>query len=143
MSERVKSAVSMFSEGFTCSQAVFAAFSEMLGLEKEMALKIGNGFGGGVARRQSICGAVSGAIMAIGLKYGKTVPNDRDSHEKTYSMVDNFCEEFSKRNGSINCNEILGCKMAVAKEKGLFSTVCQKCVKDASEIVEDILNEKI
>lgn len=143
MSESVKSAVSLFSEGFICSQAVFAAFSERLGLEKEMALKIGNGFGGGVARRQSICGAVSGAIMVIGLKYGKTESNDHVSHEKTYSMVDSFCEEFIKRNSSIKCNEILGCNLSAARANGLFSTVCQKCVKDAAELVEELLNEKI
>ncbi|NLO94047.1 MAG: C_GCAxxG_C_C family protein [Clostridiaceae bacterium] len=143
MSERVESAVAIFSEGFMCSQAVFAAFSEMLGLEKDMALKIGNGFGGGVARRQDICGAVSGAIMAIGLKYGKTVASDTASHEKTYSTVESFCEEFAKRNGSINCYEILGFDLAAAQEKGLFSTVCHKCVRDAAQIVEDLLKDNI
>ena len=139
MSQRVNNAVSLFSEGYMCSQAVFAAFSEMLGLEKDMALKIGNGFGGGVARRQDICGAVSGAIMAIGLKHGKTVASDIASHEKTYSMVESFCKEFAKRNGSINCDEILGCNLLAAQEKGLFSTVCHKCVRDAAQIVEDLL----
>ena len=72
MSERVVCAEEMFRSGYVCSQAVFATFSEMLGLDKETALKIANGFGGGIARKQEICGAVSGAIMAIGLKYGKT-----------------------------------------------------------------------
>lgn len=143
MCQRVNSAVSLFREGFMCSQAVFAAFSDTLGLEKEMSLKIGSGFGSGVARRQSICGAVSGAIMVIGSKYGNSVANDYDSHEKTYSMVDSFCEEFSKRNGSINCKEILGCDLATAGEKGLFPTVCQKCVKDAAEIVEDLLKDNL
>ncbi len=139
MSERIARAEEMFKEGFVCSQAVFAAFSEMLGLDKEMALKIGNGFGGGIARKQEVCGAVSGAIMAIGLKHGKTYAGDNISHEKTYAMIDSFCSEFIERNKSINCHDILGCDLTEAKEKGLFPTVCLKCVRDAAEIVESII----
>ena len=139
MSERVVSAEEMFKKGYMCSQAVFASFSEMLGLEKEMALKIGSGFGGGIARKQEVCGAVSGAVMIIGLKYGKVQPGDNISHEKTYSVIDNFCRKFIERNKSINCYEILGCDLPTAKESGLFSTVCLKCVRDSAEIIEDLL----
>lgn len=141
MSDRVICAEEMFSQGYLCSQSVFATFSEMLGLDKETALKIGNGFGGGIARKQEVCGAVSGAIMLIGLKYGKIQADDNISHEKTYAMVDNFCNEFTKRNKSINCYEILGCDLPTAKERGLFSTVCSKCVRDSAEIIEDLLFE--
>jgi C_GCAxxG_C_C family probable redox protein len=139
MSERVVCAENMFEKGYMCSQAVFAAFSDMLGLDKELALKIGNGFGGGIARKQEICGAVSGAIMLIGLKYGKIHVDDNVSHEKTYAMVEDFCSKFTERNKSINCYEILGCDMSTAKERGLFSTICLKCVRDAAEIVEDLI----
>lgn len=52
-------------------RVVFASFSDLLGLDKEMALKIGSGFGGGIARKQEVCGAVSGAVMIIGLKSEK------------------------------------------------------------------------
>ncbi|NLO09511.1 MAG: C_GCAxxG_C_C family protein [Clostridiales bacterium] len=139
MGERVVCAEELFKEGYVCSQAVFAAFSEMLGLDKETALKIGNGFGGGIARKQEVCGAVSGAIMLIGLKHGKTQADDKVSHEKTYVMIEEFCSKFIERNKSINCYEILGCDMVAAKERGLFSTVCLKCVRDAAEIVEELI----
>lgn len=139
MSEKVRCAEDMFSKGYMCSQAVFAAFSEMLGLDKESALRIANGFGSGIARKQEICGAVSGAIMVIGLKYGKIVAEDSVSHEKTYSMVDCFCKKFMERNKSINCYEILGCDLQTAKDKGLFSTVCLKCVRDSAQIIEELL----
>ncbi|HOV27394.1 MAG TPA: C-GCAxxG-C-C family protein [Pseudobacteroides sp.] len=56
MSERVKCAEDMFNKGYVCSQAVFAAFSDMFGLDKEMALRIGNGFGGGIATRTYLNG---------------------------------------------------------------------------------------
>ena len=141
MSERVKCAEELFKKGYVCSQAVFAAFSELLGMKQEYALRIGNGFGGGVARKQEICGAVSGAIMLIGLKYGKTEADDNKSHEKTYSMIDYFCSKFIERNGAINCYKILGCDLSTAKEKGLFASVCHKCVKDAAEIIEEVLED--
>ncbi|MCX7923100.1 MAG: C-GCAxxG-C-C family protein [Clostridia bacterium] len=139
MSERVIYAEEMFKKGYMCSQAVFAAFSEIFGLEKDIALKIGNGFGGGIARKQEVCGAVSGAVMLIGLKYGKVLAEDNEAHEKTYSTIECFCEKFTERNKSINCYEILGCNLSTAKERELFSTVCLKCIRDAAEIVEDLL----
>ncbi|KNY30336.1 C-GCAxxG-C-C family protein [Pseudobacteroides cellulosolvens] len=139
MVSKAQEAVDMFNEGFICSQAVLAALSDRLGLEKDLALKIANGFGGGIARKQLICGAVSGAIMLIGLKYGKTSAQDSISHERTYSIIDKFCDEFEKRNKSIICKDILGCDMAKAREQGLFSTTCSKCVKDAVDIVENLL----
>lgn len=139
MNNRVHDAEEMFKEGFVCSQAVFAAFSEMFGLEKDFALGIGNGFGGGIARKQQICGAVSGAIMLIGLKYGKNKADDIIAHKKTYEMIDCFCKKFIERNNSINCYELLGCNLSVAKEKGLFSTLCKKYVRDAAELIEELL----
>lgn len=142
MSDRVKNAEEFFSKGYVCSQAVFAAYSDLFGLDKEIAFRIGNGFGGGIARKQEICGAVSGAIMVIGLKYGKTQPDDMVSHEDTYKKVDYFYKSFIERNKSTNCREILGCDLIIAKEKGLFSSVCRKCVIDAAEIIENLLNDR-
>lgn len=139
MNNRVNDAVELFEEGFVCSQAVFAAFSDKYGVDKNTALKIGNGFGGGIARKQEVCGAVTGAIMLIGLKDGKVDPKDQAAHEKTYQNVDNFCQKFTQKNNSIICSEILGCDMSTAKERGLFGTLCKKCVNDAAEIVSEIL----
>lgn len=123
-------------------RVVFASYSDLLGLDKETALKIGNGFGGGIARKQEVCGAVSGAVMVIGLKSGKIQPDDDVSHEKTYREVNDFCRQFIERNKSINCREILGCDLATAKERGLFSTTCVKCVRDSAEIIEKLLDTK-
>jgi C_GCAxxG_C_C family probable redox protein len=141
MNEKAIEAANMFRDGYLCSQAVFAAYSEMLGLEKDLAFKIGNGFGAGIARRQEVCGAVSGAVMLIGLKYGKVDPNDSIAHEKTFKLVNDFCAKFIEKNKSINCHELLGCDMATAKEKGLFSTLCKKCIMDSVDIVGEILED--
>jgi len=139
MENRVNDAVKLFEEGFACSQAVFAAFSDRYGVDKNTALKIASGFGGGIARKQEVSGAVSGAIMLIGCRDGKTDSNDQIAQKKTYENVESFCQKFVERNNSITCSKILGCDMPTAKERGLFGTLCTKCVRDAAEIVSEIL----
>ncbi|HGJ65852.1 TPA: C_GCAxxG_C_C family protein [bacterium] len=142
---KIDNAIRCFSNGFNCSQSVFSAFANELGLDKKTALKIGSPFGAGMARMAETCGAVTGAFMVIGLKYGKFKIDDNEAKEKTYKLVQEFVIKFKERNGSIVCKELLGCDigttegMKIAKEKGLFNTDCPKFVRDAVEILEEIL----
>ena len=134
-----------FMSRFTCSAAVFYAFSEELGLDPAAAKKIACGFGAGVSKTGNMCGAVSGAIMVIGLKYGKSDVGDEAATEKTRALVREFIGEFSKKNGSINCTELLGFDLSdpegfeEARKSGLFMTKCPALVRDAAEILEKIL----
>jgi C_GCAxxG_C_C family probable redox protein len=91
------------------------------------------------------CGAVTGAFMVIGLKYGKTRAEDDDARDKTYELADEFVAGFKERHGSIVCRELLGCDpgnpegLTTAQEKGLFDTLCPQFVRDATKVLEDIL----
>ncbi|AZT90641.1 C_GCAxxG_C_C family protein [Caldicellulosiruptor changbaiensis] len=140
-------AVEKFLEGFTCSQAVFSTYCEELGFKKEDALKIGCAFGGGMGSLGHVCGAVTGAFMLIGLKYGNTDSKDKEAKVTTYKKVRDFAEKFKEKNGTIICNELLKCDISTpegrkyAEENNLFRTVCPKFVKDAAEIIEQMLNE--
>ena len=134
-------AVSRFREGLSCSQAILSTYGQELGVDKATALKISAPFGGGMARMGETCGAVTGAFMVIGLKYAE----GKESKEKLYGLVNKFVEKFKSKNGSILCKELLGYNigapegMKTVKEKGLISTLCPKLVKDAAEILEEIL----
>ena len=134
-----------FMSRFTCSAAVFSAFSGELGLDADMARKIACGFGAGISRTGNVCGAVSGAIMVIGLKYGKTEPGDEAATELTRALVRQFIREFTARNGSVSCTALLGYDLSdpeafsAAKESGLFLTRCPALVRDAADILEKIL----
>ncbi len=138
-------AVSCFKEGFSCSQAVFSTYSALFGLNREIALKIAGAFGGGMGRMGETCGAVTGAFMVIGLKYGKTQAKDNQAREKTYELVREFVKRFKARHGSILCRELLGYDIStpqglkLAREKQRFATVCPQFIRDAVEIVEEIL----
>jgi C_GCAxxG_C_C family probable redox protein len=134
-----------FLKRFTCSAAVFSAFSEELGLDPHTAKKIACGFGAGISTTGNICGAVSGAIMVIGLKYGKTQESDDAATEKTRALVRQFIHEFTEKNGSVNCTELLGYNLskpdeyARAQDEEFFVTKCPLRVRDAAEILESIL----
>ena len=137
----------LYRSGFTCSAAVFSTFSDEMGLESEMAKKVACGFGAGISKTGNICGAVSGAILVIGLKYGKTIKGDDTATEKTRTLVREFMQEFTKRHGSVNCTELLGYNLrnpdeyVQARESKLFSTKCPALVGDAATILEGILEK--
>jgi C_GCAxxG_C_C family probable redox protein len=137
-----------FISRFTCSAAVFSTFSEELGLNPDTAKKIACGFGAGISKTGNICGAVSGAILVIGLKYGKTVADDDAATEKTRALVRQFIHAFTEKNGSVNCTELLGYNLsdpaayARARDEELFVTKCPLLVRDAAEIVDTILKNE-
>ena len=136
-------ALSYFSDRFHCSQSVLAAFADELGLTEEQALKLGACFGGGM-RKGEVCGACTGALMVLGMKYGQHDKNDLASREKTNEMTDRFLERFKTANGSYICNDILGCDIstpegaAFAKSHGLFTTTCCDMVASAVRILEEL-----
>lgn len=141
----VERAVACFEEGFSCAQATFSTYASQLGLDREMALKVAGAFGGGMARMGRTCGAVTGALMVIGLENGKTKADDDEAKEMCYSLVREFVEQFESRNGSTVCQELLGHDIGIpeermlAKEQGLFDTLCPKLVQGAAEIIERIV----
>ncbi len=141
---RIDLAVSFYNKGGNCSQAVLAAYSEQFGFSCDKAFSLGAGFGGGM-RMGRTCGAVTGAFMVLGLKNGAAGPEDKEAKDKTYEMVKEFTKRFTSRNGSVSCKELLGCDitseegMKIANEKDLFSTLCPKLVREAAEIIEEML----
>jgi C_GCAxxG_C_C family probable redox protein len=140
----VEKAEAMFREGFSCSQAVLGAYCEQFGLDKEHAYRISCGFGGGMHLDQT-CGAVTGAIMVIGLKYGRTRADQTDAKMKTARMAAEFGEKFRARHGTITCSELLGCNISTlegfedAKKRDIFKQICPQCVRTAAEILDEIL----
>ena len=134
-----------FRKGFNCAQAVLSSFGEEFGLDPVMAYRVAAAFGGGMGHMGDTCGAVTGAFMVIGLKYGLTVADGSQAHWEAFSAVQEFVEEFKSRNGSIVCREILGfdisnrAKFREAMKQGVPQKTCPKLVRDAVEITEGLL----
>ncbi len=138
----------LFKQGYNCSQAVFAAFCDELNIEKETAVRLASSFGGGMGRLREVCGAVSGMFMAAGLQSGYSNPSDAEAKKKHYALIQKMAKEFSQKNGSIICRELLGEAGADNNPNPEKRTTeyykkrpCSELVKDAAEIAQMILFE--
>jgi C_GCAxxG_C_C family probable redox protein len=144
MTDPIKTAQERFAKGFNCSQAVFSAYASDLGLQDETALKLASPFGGGVARHGNVCGAVTGALMVLGLERGNA---SLDAKDDTYKIAEAFIKRFEELHGAILCCELLGYDLSQpdelqsAREKGVFTSACPVFVKDAAELVAEFLDE--
>ena len=139
---KIQNAVACFNDGFNCSQAILSTYCEELGLDKKTALQIACGLGAGMGRLQETCGAVSGAYLLIGLKYGMFSKEDNLAREKTYALVKEFAQLFEERNTTTNCRKLLDIDLVngdrqTAAER--VKTICPKMVQDAAEIIEKLL----
>jgi C_GCAxxG_C_C family probable redox protein len=143
----VDQAVECFGQGYACSQAILATYGEPLGLPREQAIKLAEGFAGGMAGLGETCGAVTGALMVLGLKHGRRHPDDAEAKMATNRLVREFLRRFEARRGSVKCRDLLGCsidtpeKLQAARDRKLFATVCPGFVRDAAEILEVLLAE--
>jgi len=140
---RIDAASRRFSEGFSCSQSVLAAFAPDLSLDADAALRVSAAFGGGMGRTGGTCGAVTGALMVLGLRYGPTVA-DKVAKELTYAQAREFIARFEARHGATTCADLLGVNIstpegqAAAREAKLFKTVCPGLVASAAAILEEM-----
>jgi C_GCAxxG_C_C family probable redox protein len=145
MNENVESALEAFGQGFSCSQAVILSHCADFGLDDEMARRVSGAFGGGMGHIGETCGAVTGALMLIGLKYGKTRADDAEAKDRTYAKVKEFTDAFKASHGSIKCKDLIGYDISVkeeliaAREAGVFKTACPLLVRDSIETVEKLL----
>ena len=97
-----------FKEGYNCSQAMVAAFSELMGMDKKTALRLASSFGGGMGRMREVCGAVTGMFMVVGILYGYDDAKDYEGKKDTYALVQELANQFKAETGSIICRELLG-----------------------------------
>jgi C_GCAxxG_C_C family probable redox protein len=139
-------AVEKFLAGYNCAQAVLYAFGDELRFDKDTALRLACGFGAGMARKQEVCGAISGGIITIGLKHGRGEGQDRTLTEETYRKVRELMARFESKHGTCLCRELLpGCDLNTPagqryyKEHDLLNQTCKGCVATVVETLEDIL----
>ncbi len=148
MTDYVKKAEELFRAGYSCSQAVLCAFEDVTGFSLETGAKLSSSFGGGMGRMREVCGAVSGALMVLGIARGYSDPADPEAKKAHYALVQEFARRFREKNGSIICRELLqgvpvsqGAVPEARTETFYKKRPCVEYVKDAAGIVRDILQE--
>ncbi len=139
-----ESAGQIFMDGFKCSQAVLEAFAKDCGLDVETARKIAMPLAGGSSLGGE-CGAVSGAFLVLGMKYGTADATDQEGFQRAMAKVREFAEKFRSDHKSVNCRELIGLDvfseegLKEFKEKNLHDTLCLGYVKDAARILEEMM----
>lgn len=137
-------AVELFREGFNCSQAVFAAFSEPMNMDFGTALRISSPIGGGVARLREVCGAVTAMLMVYGYFHGNTVGPDQEAKARVYDESRVLVNEFRAEWNTIICRELLGVTedpfaavRPAPRTADYYETrPCEKCIACAARIAE-------
>lgn len=138
-----KKAVDNFKTGYNCAQAVFLAFAEDFGIDKNTALKLSSSFGGGMGRLREVCGAVTSMFAIAGLKHGYISPADDAAKARHYELIQTLAEKFKSQYGTIICRELLklpeGSDSPIPSkrnERYYQTRPCEAFVRLASEIIE-------
>jgi C_GCAxxG_C_C family probable redox protein len=144
--DRAGDAYVLMADGrMNCAQAVLSTYCEEFGLKRDLALKLAQGFGGGMGRTGNTCGAVTAACMVLGLAQISSSSNPRKNMDKTYERVRELYEKFKELHGSVICKELIGYDLSVteglaeARNNKVFTTVCPGLVRDSVKILEILL----
>jgi C_GCAxxG_C_C family probable redox protein len=142
---RADRAAELHAKGANCAQSVVCAFAESYGVDGQAAMRAATGFGGGMGRLASTCGAVTGAFMVLGLAHGMRTPGEAEAKERTYAEVREFAKRFAAKNGNLACRDLLGVDigtpegLARARDEKLIATRCPGFILGAVAILEEML----
>ena len=146
MCEIIDKALSYFGSGYNCAESTLLAIAkDTLEMNSYLIPKIATGFGGGISRQGYVCGAVSGAVMGFGLKYGRNSPEELTA--KTYRQVVEFHKQFQEKFGSIVCRKLCGCDLSTIegirkfREGNVHEQICRYLVSGAIEIFTSLIDE--
>jgi len=142
---RSQRALELFSQSYNCAQSVFAACAASGGLSEAQRLALAAPFGGGIARQGKICGALTGALLALGEDAGEAMATDPVAGRNAlYERAQKLTTDFRSAHGSILCRELTGCILNTEagqlsyKERGLHQNLCSRIVASTAELVDKI-----
>ncbi len=143
----VQKTVDLLTNGLNCSQAMLTVFGEPYGLTVEMASKLGRPLGGGMGHLAKTCGAVTAAVLILGL--AKDHEEERKAREASFFSVQQLFRSFEARHGTTECKDLLGADMSSAEgmkkiqQENLVKNLCPAFVQDAAEILELLLASQL
>lgn len=147
--ERIEKAVQLFDEGSNCSQSILVSFADYVGFDQELAFRLGSGLGGGLGRKQYICGAVNAGALILSMKYGNKHPDEKEKKEESYKQVETFISKMEDELGDVNCSSLLNIDISSeegkneAKQLGLFKNVCPTCIHAVALYLQSDLDHSL
>ncbi|WP_066633075.1 C-GCAxxG-C-C family protein [Labilibacter marinus] len=146
LKDKLKLAQDKFSNNCNCAQSALIGLASDK-LDVNALEMMSSAFGGGIAQQGKTCGAITGALMALGVYEGYTEAQTANK-PAMYNKAQAFLKEFERQNGSSQCCDLLGYDMSIPEEKakavesGLFNSLCPKLVMSAVEIMDEIIHSK-
>lgn len=146
--DHAEKAAHLFAEGMNCAQAVFTAFSDVTGMDEDLAARLSSSFGGGMGRMREVCGTCSGMFMVLGILYGEGTEKDDKIKAKHYERIQKAADEFKKEHETIICRDLLKGLSVTSTPEPEKRTVqyykvrpCVKFVRTAAEILDRYIME--
>ena len=147
--EHSEEARRLFREGYNCAQAVFCAFCDETDMDIDYAALVSSSFGGGIGRLREVCGAVSGALIVLGIVKGYSDPADPEEKIRHYRQVQEFARRFREKNGSIVCRDLLkdtevtpGDIPEPRSPEFYLKRPCLRLIGEAADILDEMFDEK-
>lgn len=139
-----RSAEDSFASGLYCAESVVLAFADALGVESELLPKVATAFCSGMGRMCGTCGALTGAIMGVGLALGRSEVSQ--SVQPSYTATQRLIREFEREFGSRDCHVLLGCDLNTPEGQATFrenrlGELCAKFTGKSAEIAARIVTE--
>jgi C_GCAxxG_C_C family probable redox protein len=145
MAANIDEVVALFEERYACGEAILMAYGPSCGLDRELGQRLALPLAGGMGHLAKTCGAVTGAMLVLGLHAKATEPGEMEARVKTLTAVQQLVAEFTTRHGTMDCAALLGVDISTSDgfaafaNSDLIDTHCGRFVKDAAEILEQIL----
>jgi C_GCAxxG_C_C family probable redox protein len=143
--ETIRLAAGYAEEGFLCSESVLMALGDCLGISSDLIPRIATGFGAGIGRKGEVCGAASGGVMGLGLKFGREVVEGGEGERKPYWFATEFLTRFEARCGEVRCQDLLGLDLSRPeaveeyRRRGYWDTKCRELIKTAAGLSHDLI----
>ncbi len=148
MTDHSKRAGELFESGYNCSQAVFLAFNDIIGLDEAFAARLVSPLGGGMGRMREVCGAVSGMLLVLGALYGYSNDDAKSEKSELYKRVQELAEKFKAIHKSIICRELLGEKKGEAghvpekrSPEYYNARPCTRVCMDCAALLDEFIKE--
>ncbi len=135
----------LFAAGYRCAESALMTVAERNNIQSDLIPRIASGFCGGISRTQGTCGAVSGAVMALNILYGRNDPSV--SIYDSYPPVQEFIRRFEEKFGSTNCLKLIDCDLATEEGRNKFIeqnviVTCKNFTSEAIRMALSIIDEK-
>jgi C_GCAxxG_C_C family probable redox protein len=147
MSKQVERATEIFGPHLcNCSQAIAVAFADSVNFDEDAAMNAARGFGGGIGSHGKTCGAVTGAVMVLGIHAARLAPDEKQAKAKAYELAQAFTKRFAELHGTIECRDLIGLDLSTEEgqklnsEKKVTRGLCPNFVQTAAEIVDEMLS---